>query len=125
MRPSIKNRGCFLVGAIVAGLITPSLFAEITPAEEREIALWVLRLGGQLMVEGVDRPIADPFDLPKSDFRIVVVDMHGTVTEPKELERLKKISRVRELYIPDRVWRYDSAVKAPFVAEAFSIFTVI
>ena len=79
------------------------LMAQTTFSEERDIALWVLRLGGQVMVTGVDSPIADPFNLPSGDFRIVMVDMHGTITEPKDLERLKKLTAIRELYIPARV----------------------
>src|SRR5881392_1798622 len=89
-------------------LVTLALFAfrlsAITPAEERDIALWILLLGGQVMVDGVAQPISDPFDLPTREFRIVMVDMHGTVTEPKDLERLNKLADVRELYVPARVW---------------------
>ena len=31
-----------------------------------------------------------------------MVDMHGTVTEPKELKPLQKLEHVRELYVPAR-----------------------
>ena len=72
-------------------------FAEITPVEERDIARWIIRKGGQVMVTGVSHPIGDPFELPSGDFRIVVVDMHGTITEPKQLEPLSKLTHVREL----------------------------
>src|SRR5882724_1357851 len=115
--------GFYLATAIVAGLSAMRLQAEITSAEEREIAAWILRLGGQVMIDGVDRPIGDPFDLPARDFRIVVVDMHGTITEPKDLERLSKLSQVRELYIPARVWSPVSDVKAPFADESFQYYT--
>src|SRR5215510_4216693 len=102
-------------------LLAPALF-PITPAEERDIALWILRLGGQVMVDGVNHPISDPFDLPGRDFRITVVDMHGTVTEPKDLEPLTKLTEVRELYIPARVWSPVSDVKAPFADESFQYY---
>ncbi len=75
------------------------------------------------MVDGIDHPIADPFDLPERDFRIVVVDMHGTITAPKDLEPLSKLSQVRELYIPARVWSPVSDVKAPFADESFQYYT--
>src|SRR6266849_4901594 len=114
--------GFYLATAIVAGLSTMQVQAEITSAEEREIAVWILRLGGQVMIDGVDRPIGDPFDLPDRDFRIVVVDMHGTVTEPKDLEPLKKLASVRELYIPARVWSPVSDVKAPLADESFAFY---
>ena len=37
----------------------------------------------KVMVTGAAHPIGDPFELPSGDFRIVVVDMHGTITEPQ------------------------------------------
>ena len=112
----------FLVSIIAAGFLVLPLAAEITPTEERNIALWILRKGGQVMVDGVEQPIADPFDLPARDFRIVVVDMHGTFTEPKELEPLSKLADVRELYIPARLWSPVSDVKAPFADESFQYY---
>src|SRR5438876_3045275 len=114
--------GFYLATAIIAGLSTIHLHAAIASAEEREIAVWILRLRGQVMIEGVDRPIGDPFDLPDGDFRIAVVDMHGTVTEPKDLEPLKKLTSVRELYIPARVWSPVSDVKAPLADESFAFY---
>src|SRR6202043_3390097 len=107
----------------IAVILALPMVAEISPREERDIAQWIIRLGGSVMVEGVDRPIADPFDLPDRDFRIVVVDMHGTITAPKDLEPLSKLSQVRELYIPARVWSPVSDVKAPFADESFQYYT--
>ena len=71
---------------------------------------------------GGSHPIGDPFDLPSHDFRIVVVDMHGTITEPKQLEPLSKLTHVRELYVPARVWSPVSDVKAPFADESFQYY---
>ena len=75
-------RRVILYGFVLGFLALP-LLAELPFADERQIALWILRRGGQVMVDGVERPIGDPFDLPDRDFRIVVVDLHGTVIEPK------------------------------------------
>jgi hypothetical protein len=107
---------------LLLAFATPALLAEIAPSEERDIALWILRRGGQIMVDGVDTPISDPFSLPSRDFRIVMVDMHGTVTEPKELEPLSKLTEIRELYVPARVWSPVSDVKAPFADESFQFY---
>ena len=52
----------------------------------------------------------------------VVVDMHGTITEPKQLEPLSKLTHVRELYVPARVWSPVSDVKAPFADESFQYY---
>ena len=72
-----------VIGFLILAANTTLLFAEITPAEERDIARWIIRRGGQVMVTSAEEPIGDPFDLPSQDFRIVMVDMHGTITEPK------------------------------------------
>jgi hypothetical protein len=71
--------------------------------EERDIAAGFIRLGGQVIVTGNEQHHRRSFDLPPGDFRIVVVDMHGTITEPKQLEPLSQLTHVRELYIPARV----------------------
>src|SRR5438067_6617765 len=117
---SIMRR--LILCGLVLGLLALPLIAEITFAEERQVALWVLRRGGQVMVDGVDKPIADPFDLPDRDFRIVMVDLHGTVIEPKQLQEIQKLEHVRELYVPARVWSPVSDVKAPFSDESFQYY---
>src|SRR6266540_2761713 len=118
----VKSAHRTLLVSALAGLLAFPALAEITPAEERSIALWILRRGGQLILDGLEQPISDPFDLPARDFRIVVVDMHGTITEPKELEPLSKLTHVRELYIPARVWSPVSDVKAPLADESFAYY---
>ena len=107
---------------LVLGLLALPLFAEISFADERQIALWILRRGGQVMVDGIENPIGDPFDLPDRDFRIVMVDLHGTVIEPKQLQEISKLEYVRELYVPARVWSPVSDVKAPFSDESFQYY---
>src|SRR4051812_23055574 len=108
--------------SLVLGLLGGPLLAEITAAEERQVALWIIRRGGQVMVEGVEQPIGNPFDLPDRDFRISVVDLHGTLIEPKQLQEIRKLEHVRELYIPARVWSPVSDVKAPFSDESFQYY---
>src|SRR5215471_18929130 len=98
------------------------MMADITFADERQIALWVLRRGGEVIVDGAEKPIADPFDLPERDFRITVVDLHGTVIEPKQLQEIQKLEHVRELYVPARVWSPVSDVKAPLSDESFEYY---
>src|SRR5687767_3206308 len=102
---------CAFKPLLIFAIYAAMLSAEITPAEERGIALWIIRLGGQVTVTGSDRPIGDPFELPTQDFRILMVDMHGTITEPKDLAPLSKLAHVRELYVPARVWSPVSDVK--------------
>ena len=115
----MKTVSAVLFLFITSAFIAP---AEITTTEERDIARWIIRKGGQVMVTGVPQPVGDPFQLPAGDFRIVMVDMHGTITEPKELEPLSKLTHVRELYVPARVWSPVSDVKAPFADESFQYY---
>src|ERR1700733_10532 len=107
---------------LVLGFLALPVIAEISFADERQVALWILRRGGQVMVDGVEHPIGDPFDLPGRDFRIVMVDLHGTVIEPRQLQEIKKLEHVRELYVPGRVWSPVSDVKAPFSDESFEYY---
>src|SRR5947208_8341877 len=111
-----------LLGVLLGATLMAAAAVEIAPAEERDVALWILRRGGQVMVDGVANPISDPFNLPDRDFRIVMVDMHGTVIEPKQLEAIGKLEHVRELYVPGRVWSPVSDVKAPFSDESFQYY---
>src|SRR4051795_9987451 len=111
-----------ILSGLLLGFLALPLIAEISFADERQVALWVLRRGGQVMIDGVDHPIGDPFDLPERDFRIVVVDLHGTVIEPKQLQEIAKLEHVRELYVPARVWSPVSDVKAPFSDESFQYY---
>src|SRR5262249_365393 len=106
---------------ITARFVLP-VSAQVAPGTEREIALWILRLGGQGMIDGVDKVISDPFYLPSRDFHFFVVDMPGTLTEPQDLDPLNKRAEVRELYIPARVWSPVSDVKAPFADESFQYY---
>ena len=114
-------RRLILCGLVLGVLGLPAV-AEVSFADERQIALWVLRRGGQVMVDGDENPIGDPFDLPDRDFRIVTVDLHGTVIEPKQLQEISKLEHVRELYVPARVWSPVSDVKAPFSDESFQYY---
>ncbi len=118
----MKEKVPIWVACMAAAFLTLPALAQTSFAEERDIALWILRLGGQVMVDGSNAPIADPFDLPHRNFRITMVDMHGTVTEPKDLEKLKKLTQVRELYIPARVWSPVSDVKSPLADESFAYY---
>src|SRR5204862_7676302 len=88
----------------------------------RQVALWVLREGGRVRLEGGEEYISDPFELPAGDLRIIGVDMHGTITDPKELGSLSTLTEVRELFLPARIWSPVSDVKAPYSDEMFDFF---
>ena len=64
----------------------------------------------------------DPFDLPRQAVRIVGVDLHGTVVDPKDLEPLGKLRELREVHLPARVWSPTFDIKSPFADEMFDFF---
>ena len=105
-------------------LLAPALPAGGTAvsASERDVALWVLREGGRVLLAGASEYTSDPFDLPSGDLHVAGVDMHGTVVDPKELAPLARLTDVREMFIPARVWSPVSDVKSPYSDEMFDYF---
>src|SRR5262249_34381319 len=87
------------------------------PADDRQIALWVMQEGGQVLVEGQWDYIRDPFELPNGPISVVGVDMHGTVTEAKDYEPLSRLSKLREVFIPARLWSPTFDTKGAFSDE--------
>src|SRR5260370_1130707 len=49
--------------------------------------------------------------------------MHGTLADPKELEPLRHLTGLRELFLPARVWSPASDIKAPYSDEVFDFFS--
>src|SRR5262245_42045026 len=85
--------------------IWATLFLAVAPlvpadqGEERKIALWAIRQGGRILLQGSTEYISDPNDVPSGDIHITGVDMHGTVVPPKELEPLSKLPELREVML--------------------------
>ncbi len=98
LRITAFSLGMLLVGVAVLQADTDP------PADDRSIALWVLRKGGRVLLDGAAEYTADPFDLPQQAFHIVGVDMHGTLVTPKDLEPLSKLTELRDVNLPGRVW---------------------
>jgi Leucine-rich repeat (LRR) protein len=100
---------------ILAALVILPLLAN---GDERRIAQWIIRQGGQVMVNG-GPPIAALADLPEDDFRITGVDLYGTPTVPKDLERLTGLTELRELYLSSKTYSPSSDKKGEFADESF------
>ena len=58
-------------------------------ATEREVAEWVLRWEGSVLLEGSGKPLHDVSQLPRSDFHISGIDLTAAVMHPVELRRLE------------------------------------
>src|SRR2546422_11713646 len=103
--------------ALSAGLLAwcPAYSAESAPgADDRETALWVLRQGGRVLIEGSAEYTGDPFELPDGPIRIAGADMHGTVTNGKEFEQIGKLTELREILIPAPGWSPAFETNGPY-----------
>jgi hypothetical protein len=81
--------------------LTPTLAA---PPSERDIAVWVLRQGGRVILADHRRPINDVLQLPVGEVRIIGVDLVGTLIVPEDLEKLSRLAHLKELYLPGPIW---------------------
>src|SRR5579863_1925292 len=73
-------------------------------ATEREVAEWVVRQGGRVVLEGNRTPLRDLSELPSGDLHITCVDLTNTIIEPQKLEKLSGLTGLRELYLPATIW---------------------
>ena len=78
--------------------------------------------GGEVLLEGQWDYIDDPFEIPDGPVYIVGVNMHGTVTEAKDYEPLSRLSKLREIFIPARLWSPTFDTKGAFSDEMFGYF---
>src|SRR5687767_9126268 len=97
-----------------------SLFCILTTfaaAGDRDLAQWIIRQGGQVMLNG-GKPIGALADLPDGDFQITGVDLYGTPTVPKDLERLSALTELRELYLNSKTYSPSSDKKGDFADDS-------
>ena len=73
-------------------------------ATEREVAEWVLRWEGSLILEGSNQPVRYLSQLPAGDFHITAIDLTAAVMHPVELRKLAGLTHLRQLYLPGRIW---------------------
>src|SRR5690348_3888559 len=88
-------------------LILAAFFALATAAygaTERDIAEWVVRWEGSLIVEGSREPIRNLSQIPKGEFHIAAIDLTASVMRPVELRQLAGLTHLRQLYLPGRIW---------------------
>src|SRR5207302_6628665 len=93
----MKTLRLVAVAALCGALVASG--AETSAADDRETALWILRKGGRVLMEGTAGYIGDPFDLPEGPVRIAGADMHGTLVDGKQMEPLGKLAGLREVFI--------------------------
>src|SRR5258707_6187810 len=62
------------------------------PVAERDVALWVMREGGRVRLDGATGYINDPLELPARDVHLVGLDIHCTPAHPEEVEALRQLN---------------------------------
>src|SRR5271155_727574 len=87
---------------LIAALLFFAVAAQA--ATEREVAEWVLRWEGSLILEGSNAPIRDVFQLPAGEFHITSIDLSAAVMRPVELRELEGLTHLRQLYLPGKIW---------------------
>lgn len=96
-------------------------------ADERRVAEWVLRQGGRVIVQPGSSPLSDLSQLPTGDIYLESVDLYGTIIEPKDLEQLSGLSKLKELYLPGPSWnpgagsKLDANEELKFLASLTSL----
>lgn len=115
----------FLGAALLFGVSTSATTQQSKSKSGREIAEWVIRQGGRVMLESAreeGKPIGDIARLPAGEIRITGVDLVGTLIEPKELEKISGLTGLKELYLPGPSWnpgagsRLDANEELKFLA---------
>src|ERR1700693_6083168 len=86
------------VGFLLASAVLAMAATE--GAAERDVAEWVIRQGGRVVLEGSRTPLRDLSELPSGELHITGVDLFNTIVEPKKLEKLSGLTGLRELYLP-------------------------
>jgi hypothetical protein len=74
-RPAVLAAGVWLALSIA------SLTLGAEPAD-RQVAEWVILMGGSVRLEGRDGRIRELTDLPAADFHLELVDLVGTNINP-------------------------------------------
>src|SRR6516164_9097148 len=100
----VISDGAFARRAILVPGIWLALFFAPRPLlaapADRQVAEWVILMGGSVRLEGHDGRIRELTELPGTDFHLELVDLVGTNINPPDLERLSGLARLKILNLP-------------------------
>ena len=92
-----RSRSSTILLVMVAIAVAPA------HADDGAVAAWILAQGGKVRVSGDSREIRSTAALPTGSFAIDGVNLTGTLTHPRDLERLRSL-RLRSLTLPGTMW---------------------
>ena len=102
-------------------LLAISLSTAIKPLQaeplDRQVAEWVLLMGGSVRVEGQAEQTTKMTDLPSQDFHLEVVDLVGANILPPDLQQLIGLNRLRVLNLPGPMWNPRSGARIDYSKE--------
>src|SRR5262249_3967033 len=83
----------------VAGWIALSLASSRLGAEplDRQVAEWVILMGGSVRLEGQEGRIRELTQLPAAHFHLELADLVGTNIDPPDLRRLVGLTHLKTL----------------------------
>src|SRR5260221_7790437 len=103
-------RAAVKIGVIFQTIIVCCLTAGLAhAASDRDLAEWVIRWEGRVILDGHPQPITDIARIPGGEIRIVGIDLTGAVMHPAELVKLGGLLSLRELYLPGPIWNPGGA----------------
>ena len=92
-----------MVGIALCLLSAP--VAALAETLDREVAEWVIRMGGNVVTMGPQpRILSDLSDLPQEDFQIHTVNLVGANINPPDLVRLAELTHLKALYLPGPIF---------------------
>src|SRR5262245_37974968 len=84
---------------------------------DRQVAEWVILMGGSVRLEGQEPRIREVTELPASDFHVELVDLVGTNISPPDLARLTGLTRLKSLNLPGPMWNPSAGARTDFSRE--------
>src|SRR3954451_19069297 len=109
-RPAILAAGFWLALSLTASTL------RVEPLD-RQVAEWVILMGGSVRLEGQDGRIRELTDLPAADFHLELVDLVGTNINPPDLQRLSGLTRLKTLDLPGPMWNPSAGAKIDYSLE--------
>ena len=94
--------------ASLPALVFPSRRRRCAEPQDRQVAEWVLLMGGSVRLEGRAERIREVTQLPAADFQLELVDLVGTNILPPDLKWLTGLTRLKILNLPGPMWNPSS-----------------
>jgi Leucine-rich repeat (LRR) protein len=104
--------------ARLAIVVALGFFLVARPAcaepQDRQVAEWVLLLGGSVRIEGSSERVRELTALPSGDFHLELVDLVGANILPPDLKWLTGLTRLRILNLPGPMWNPSSGAEIDY-----------